>query len=125
MLKLFLLDWLKDKQSSEGLYPLAAIYWPESKIPLETWKAAPSTSNGNEQAHRNINRDGTRLALLTGIMCGSQFDSRAVENIKIFKNESIAPRDHNSTHFARLLRGIKTKCNYLFQFIFNNSFMNF
>ena len=29
--------------------------------PLEIWKASPSTTNGNEQAHQNINHDGVNL----------------------------------------------------------------
>lgn len=104
-----LLDWLKEKLLHEGFYALAAIYWPESKMPLESWKAAPSTSNGNEQAHRNIYRDGTTLTLLAGIIHGLQFDFRMLENIRIFTDEAIQPRDQNSTHFQRLLRGIKNK----------------
>ncbi|KAF8583905.1 hypothetical protein K439DRAFT_1617115 [Ramaria rubella] len=43
-------DWLKDKEAASG-FSLAAIYQPASKIPLDMWKASPSTSNGNEQAH--------------------------------------------------------------------------
>ncbi|KAF8522905.1 hypothetical protein BU17DRAFT_44275 [Hysterangium stoloniferum] len=61
-------DWLKDKEAASGFIS-AGIYQPLSKIPLEIWKASPSTSNGNEQAHRNINRDGIKLTMLVGIMC--------------------------------------------------------
>jgi len=63
---------LKDKEDAGFVIP--AIYRPESKIPLEIWQAAPSTTNGNEQAHRNINRDGTRLTLLAAMMRGLQYD---------------------------------------------------
>ncbi|GJJ11594.1 hypothetical protein Clacol_005829 [Clathrus columnatus] len=48
------LDWLGDKESNDA-FTLAAIYQPLSKILSKVWKAAPLTSNGNEQAHRNIN----------------------------------------------------------------------
>lgn len=109
---------MKDKQPVEGFYPLAAIYWPESRIPLNSWRAAFSTTNGNEQAHRNINRDGTMLTLLAGIMRGLQFDSRALGNLKFLINDSIQPRDRSSTHFQRLLRGIRVKCNILFVTLF-------
>ncbi|GJJ12557.1 hypothetical protein Clacol_006800 [Clathrus columnatus] len=70
-----------------GNFAFAAIYQPMSKIPLEIWKAAPPTSNGNEQAHRNINRDGMKLTMLARIMRGLQFDSRLLNAIDIWKDE--------------------------------------
>ncbi|KAJ8589143.1 hypothetical protein M405DRAFT_768039, partial [Rhizopogon salebrosus TDB-379] len=39
--------WLKDK--IEGTkFALPALYQPNSLIPLEIWRASPSTTNGNE-----------------------------------------------------------------------------
>ncbi|KAF8575834.1 hypothetical protein K439DRAFT_1623294 [Ramaria rubella] len=58
-------DWLKNKESASG-FAIAALYQPASKIPIEIWKASPLTSNGNEQAHRNINCDGIKLTMLAG-----------------------------------------------------------
>ncbi|KAJ7769144.1 hypothetical protein DFH07DRAFT_769047 [Mycena maculata] len=55
--------WLKDKQV-RSKFALPALYQPASLIPLEIWKSAPSTTNRNEQAHRNINRDGVNLTML-------------------------------------------------------------
>ncbi|KAH7903935.1 hypothetical protein BJ138DRAFT_1019827 [Hygrophoropsis aurantiaca] len=49
--------WLKDKTHGTK-FALPAVYRPKSLIPLEIWKASPSTTNGNEQAHRNINASG-------------------------------------------------------------------
>ncbi|KAG2032903.1 hypothetical protein BDR03DRAFT_968956 [Suillus americanus] len=45
------------------------------------WRACPATTNGNEQAHRNVNRDGVNLILLGGIMRGRAFDDRAAQSI--------------------------------------------
>ncbi|KAG2034401.1 hypothetical protein BDR03DRAFT_965204, partial [Suillus americanus] len=45
------------------------------------WRACPATMNGNEQAHRNVNRDGVNLTLLGGIMRGPAFDDRAAQSI--------------------------------------------
>lgn len=101
-------DWLNDKEKNKGLM-LAAVYQPLSKIPVEVWRAAPSTSNGNEQAHRNINRDGTKLTMLAGIMRGLQFDSRALRNIDLWMEEYIPPRDRLSTHFRRSARAVQSK----------------
>ncbi|KAG1814626.1 uncharacterized protein BJ212DRAFT_1242882, partial [Suillus subaureus] len=65
--------WLKDK--IEGTkFTLPALYQPNSLIPLEIWKALPTTTNSNEQAHRNVNRDGVGLTLLGGIMRGFHYD---------------------------------------------------
>ncbi|KAJ6452183.1 hypothetical protein C8R47DRAFT_998159 [Mycena vitilis] len=69
--------WLKDKRSGSS-FALPALYQPLSLIPLEIWKSAPSTTNGNEQAHRNINRDGVNLTMLGAIMRGMQYDARAM-----------------------------------------------
>ncbi|KAF8584867.1 hypothetical protein K439DRAFT_1250653, partial [Ramaria rubella] len=51
---------------------------PASKIPLDVWKASPSTSNGNDQSHCNVNHDGMKLTMLAGIMRGMQYDYRAM-----------------------------------------------
>jgi hypothetical protein len=64
---LYQLAWLKDKRIGSK-FAIPALYQPASLIPLEIWKSAPSTTNGNEQAHRNINRDGVNLTMLGGIM---------------------------------------------------------
>ncbi|KAG2040955.1 hypothetical protein BDR03DRAFT_73762 [Suillus americanus] len=47
------------------------------------WRACPATTNGNEQAHRNVNRDGVNLTLLGGIMRGRVFDDRAAQSVDL------------------------------------------
>jgi len=90
---------LKDKKSSPFVIP--AIYRPASKIPLEVWQAAPWTTNGNEQAHRSINRDGIGLSVVAAGNFGLQYDSRMLSSIKLAKAESIYPRDQLQTHSKR------------------------
>ncbi|KAG2040908.1 hypothetical protein BDR03DRAFT_824049, partial [Suillus americanus] len=51
---------------------------PASFIPEGIWRASPATTNGNEQAHRNVNRDGVDLILLGGVMRGRAFDDRVL-----------------------------------------------
>ncbi|KAF8525595.1 hypothetical protein BU17DRAFT_41669, partial [Hysterangium stoloniferum] len=99
-------DWLKDKEAASG-FALAGIYQPLSKIPLEIWKASPLISNGNEQAHRNINRDGIKLTMLAGIMRGMQFDSRCMVSLNILCKYGINMRDQQATHFCRAARAIQ------------------
>ncbi|KAF8582983.1 hypothetical protein K439DRAFT_1349952, partial [Ramaria rubella] len=72
---------------------------PASKIPLDVWKALPLTSNGDEQAHRNINQDGMKLTMLAGIMRGMQYDSRAMCGLKVLHKHGIHTRDQHTTHF--------------------------
>ncbi|KAF8587967.1 hypothetical protein K439DRAFT_1652094 [Ramaria rubella] len=98
-------DWLKNKESACG-FAIAALYQPASKIPIEVWKASPSTSNGNEQAHRNINRDGIKLTMLAGIMRGMQYDSRAMSGLELLRTYGISSRDQQQTHFRRASRAI-------------------
>ncbi|KAJ7493180.1 hypothetical protein B0H11DRAFT_2277283 [Mycena galericulata] len=95
--------WLKDKISGTK-FALPALYQPMSLIPLEIWKAAPSTTNGNEQAHRNINRDGVNLTILGGIMRGMQYDARAMAALSLHSSLGIYHRDQTSTHFRRFQR---------------------
>ncbi|KAG2066167.1 hypothetical protein BDR04DRAFT_955393, partial [Suillus decipiens] len=64
--------WLKDKHEMKST--LLALYQPMSLIPLTLWKASPSMTNGNEQAHCNAYREGVHLTLLAGIMKGMKFD---------------------------------------------------
>ncbi|KAK7001996.1 hypothetical protein R3P38DRAFT_3608943 [Favolaschia claudopus] len=97
--------WLKDKRIGSK-FALPAIYQPASLIPLELWKSAPSTTNGNEQAHRNINRDGVNLTILGGIMRGMQYDARAMEALQLHSTQGIYIRDQTATHFRRLQRSL-------------------
>ncbi|KAF8576151.1 hypothetical protein K439DRAFT_1623060 [Ramaria rubella] len=98
-------DWLKDKEPASG-FSFAAIYQPASKIPLDVWKASPSTSNGNEQSHHNVNRDGTKLTMLAGIMRGMQYDSRAMRGLEVLQKHGIHTRDQHATHFQRAARTV-------------------
>jgi hypothetical protein len=74
-----------------------------SLIPLDIWQASPSTTNGNEQAHRNINRDGVGLTILGGIMRGYQYDCRAVASKELHEMQGIHSGDMPSTNFYRAL----------------------
>ncbi|KAF8589316.1 hypothetical protein K439DRAFT_1405257 [Ramaria rubella] len=66
--------WMNDKEVG-SLFVIPAVYQPASQIPLAIWQAAPSTSNGNEQAHRNVNR--TRLPA----------ESTIIERVYLKRNE--------------------------------------
>ncbi|KAG2354980.1 hypothetical protein BDR07DRAFT_1493811 [Suillus spraguei] len=91
---------LKDK--IEGTkFALPAPYQPNSLIPLEIWKASPTTTNGNEQAHRNINRDGVGLVLLGEIMRGFHYDTNICASLDLFDPFGINSTDHLSTHAYR------------------------
>ncbi|KAF8184741.1 hypothetical protein BJ912DRAFT_852992, partial [Pholiota molesta] len=97
--------WLKDKRVTNK-FALPGLYQPLSLIPLNVWKASPSTTNGNEQAHRNINRDGMNLTVLGGIMLGMQYDFRATASRELHKNEGIYTGDQEATHFRRIARSV-------------------
>ncbi|KAF8587795.1 hypothetical protein K439DRAFT_1630415 [Ramaria rubella] len=92
--------WMNDKEISSP-FVIPAIYQPASKVPLEIWQSVPSTSNGNEQAHRNINRDGTGLTLLAAIMRGLQYDVRAVRSVGLMREAGIHQRDQEPSYFRR------------------------
>ncbi|KAK7032946.1 hypothetical protein R3P38DRAFT_2773440 [Favolaschia claudopus] len=80
--------------------------WLKDKRIGKLWKSAPSTTNGNEQAHRNINRDGVNLTILGGIMRGMQYDARAMEALQLHSAQGIYIRDQTATHFRRLQRSL-------------------
>ncbi len=105
--------WLKDKHFGSK-FALPGIYQPASYIPYEIWKAAPTSSNGNEQGHRNVYRDGVGLTILGGIMRGMQFDARAETSCQLFEDQGIYSRDHQSTHFQRYERAVDRKGISLF-----------
>jgi hypothetical protein len=96
---------LKDKITGTK-FALPALYQPMSLIPLEIWKASPSSTNGNEQSHRNVNRDGVNLTLLAGIMRGMQYDARAMSALSLYSSHGIYHRDQISTHFRRAQRSV-------------------
>ncbi|EIW73871.1 hypothetical protein CONPUDRAFT_147995 [Coniophora puteana RWD-64-598 SS2] len=100
--------WLNDKVTGTK-FALTAIYWPRSLIPLHIWKASPSTTNGNEQAHRSINRDGVNLTLLGGIMRGFQYDERAMRSIAYQQDTGVLNRDYMATHVYRATRSISRR----------------
>ncbi|KAF8590401.1 hypothetical protein K439DRAFT_1510988, partial [Ramaria rubella] len=97
--------WMNDKEIGSP-FVILAIYQPASKIPLEIWQSAPLTSNGNEQAHRNINRDGTGLMLLAAIMRGLQYDVRAVRSVGLMCEAGIHQRDQEPSYFRRVGRSV-------------------
>ncbi|KAF8589726.1 hypothetical protein K439DRAFT_1331859, partial [Ramaria rubella] len=106
-------DWLKNKESACG-FAIAALYQPASKIPIEIWKASPSTSNSNEQAHRNINRDGIKLMMLAGIMWGMQYNSHAMSGLELLCTYGISSRDQQQNHFQCASRAIVRSSMYVY-----------
>ncbi|KAF9231054.1 hypothetical protein BU15DRAFT_29339, partial [Melanogaster broomeanus] len=97
--------WLKDKIDGTK-FALPALYFPKSLMPADFWKACPTTTNGNEQAHRSINRDGVHLTLLGGVMRGQDYDERAASSIDIHQTYGINTRDRGSTHTRRASRAV-------------------
>ncbi|KZV94685.1 hypothetical protein EXIGLDRAFT_822529 [Exidia glandulosa HHB12029] len=98
-------DWLANKLSGDA-WALRALYRPLSNIPLVKWRAAPRTTNGNEQAHHNVNLDGTRLSLLAGIMHGADFDRRLLESRRAVADSGVSTRYKVSDEFLRAERGL-------------------
>ncbi|KAG1862305.1 hypothetical protein F4604DRAFT_1657854 [Suillus subluteus] len=97
--------WLKDKLEGTK-FALPALYQPMSLIPLALWKASPSTTNGNEQAHRNAYREGVHLTLLAGIMKGMKFDQGATSSMNVHATFGISTRDQEATQVYRATRCI-------------------
>ncbi|EJD41551.1 hypothetical protein AURDEDRAFT_169446, partial [Auricularia subglabra TFB-10046 SS5] len=98
--------WLQDKLKG-GRWALRALNQPLSNIPLDKWKAGPRTTNGNEQAHHNVNLDGTQLSLLAGIMHGMEFDSRLLRGRLAFATSGVQTRYTLGTDWQRAARNIK------------------
>ncbi|KAG2088548.1 uncharacterized protein F5147DRAFT_780942 [Suillus discolor] len=94
--------WLKDKLEGTK-FALPALYQPMRLIPLASWKASPSMTNGNEQAHRNAYREGVHLTLLAGIMKGMKFDQGATSsmNINVHATFGVSTRDQEVTQVYR------------------------
>ncbi|KZV93882.1 hypothetical protein EXIGLDRAFT_767640 [Exidia glandulosa HHB12029] len=97
-------NWLKDKEC----FALAALYQPRSKIPLAIWLAGKSNTNGVEQKHRDVNRDGKGLTLLGGIQRGLQHDIREAKQAALVQSEAIQrryrPADVGNTQYLSLQR---------------------
>lgn len=71
-------------------------------------------TNGNEQAHRNINRDGINLTLLGGVMHGQDYDERVSSSIHIQSRYGIQTRDQISTHLYRTSRTVTRLGKHIF-----------
>ena len=78
-------------------------------MPLEIWKACPATTNGNEQAHRNVNCDGVGLTLLAGVMRSMHYDKRALDGIEGAVNTGVLNCNDISTHHHRKIRTVIRK----------------
>ncbi|EJD54155.1 hypothetical protein AURDEDRAFT_157408 [Auricularia subglabra TFB-10046 SS5] len=98
-------SWLRDKEG----FAIRALYHPESKIPLAVWRAGKSNSNGVEQKHRNINRDGKHLSMLGGIQLGMQHDTREQRSGEVVISEGIHPRYRPATDGMREERSLVRK----------------
>jgi len=68
-------------------------------MPLDVWKASPNTTNGNEQSHRNVNRDGVKLVPIAGALLSKAYDQRSLTSIKVFEEDGINTCNQVSTHF--------------------------
>ena len=88
--------WLADKEDAGFVIP--ALYFPRSLMPPKVWKASPTTTNGNEQAHRNINRDGISLTLLGCVMHGQDYNAQVNKSIETHSIYRIHTRNRISTH---------------------------
>ncbi|OJA11407.1 hypothetical protein AZE42_12484 [Rhizopogon vesiculosus] len=67
------------------------------------------TTNRNEQAHRNINRDGGGLTLLGGLMRRFHYGENLTASLDIF---GISSSDHLSTHTHRAKRALSRRLRY-------------
>lgn len=94
------LDWLKDKER----FALAAVYRPYSRVEKIDWMASPRTTNGNEQSHRDIYRDGINLTVLSGIKTGEEYDRRAAVTYSLPTSQQIERRDRVQSHSFRTER---------------------
>ncbi|KAF8996250.1 hypothetical protein BDQ17DRAFT_1249965, partial [Cyathus striatus] len=109
--------WLKDKKKVKFVIP--AIYQPASLIPLEIWQASTSSTNGNEQAHHNINCDGINLTLLGGIMREMQYDFLVHSSIDLHSSQGIYAHDQLATEFYHSQTSVScqvcTQCRFAHQ----------
>ncbi|KZV94541.1 hypothetical protein EXIGLDRAFT_748607 [Exidia glandulosa HHB12029] len=99
-------DWLHDKEKGAP-FALPALYFPLSKIPLNVWLAGKSNSNGVEQKHRNVNRDGKHLSMIGGIHLGMQHDVREHRSGEAILQEGIHPRYRPSHDAMREERSLQ------------------
>ncbi|KAG8957771.1 hypothetical protein FRC00_003541 [Tulasnella sp. 408] len=104
------IDWLEDKITGSP-FALPGIYRPKSKIPLDHWLAANYTTNGIEQKHADLNRDGKALSLLSGIMLGFQYDARSLQAQTITATFLMFPRHKEATVSARMQLAIRRQGN--------------
>lgn len=95
------IDWLEDKLTGSP-FALPAIYQPRPNIPLDHWLPANYTANRIEQKPADLNRDGKQLLLLSGIMLGYQYDTRALQVQSISTAFLMWPRYQEATTSARL-----------------------
>ncbi|KIJ40814.1 hypothetical protein M422DRAFT_256248 [Sphaerobolus stellatus SS14] len=66
----------------------------------------PQTSNGNEQAHQDINRAGVKLSLLAGTMTRHEHNALAMTSMDLSEEHGVQMNDQLSTHFRRALRSL-------------------
>lgn len=104
------IDWLEDKITGSP-FALPAIYRPKSKIPLDHWLAANYTTNGIEQKHADLNRDGKGLSLLSGIMLGFQYDARSLQAQAITTTFLMFPRHKEASISARLQLAVRRQAH--------------
>ena len=83
-------------------------------IPIGIWGAAPNTTNGNEQSHRNVNRDGVKLALYPGVMRSLNYDHRQLNIIQVSREHNIPTRDQLPTEYRRASRALVKSGVYSF-----------
>lgn len=105
----FLIDWLADKETGSP-FALPGLYQPLSSIPLISWLASRSSSNGIEQTHRHLNIGGIGHSLLGGIMIGYAHDREALRRREVTVKLGILPRHMVPTKHNKQVWALRRSC---------------
>lgn len=106
------IDWLADKKTGSP-FALPGLYQPLSNIPLVSWLASRSSSNGIEQTHRHLNIGGIGHSLLGGIMVGYAHDREALRRREVTVKLGIHSRHMVPTKHNKQLWALRRACTLI------------
>ncbi|CAG8515864.1 304_t:CDS:10 [Cetraspora pellucida] len=100
-------DWVQDKKQPWILAGLSPAF---TKMEQTIWTSTPFTTNAEESAHANINRNGHNLSLLAAINKAKEFDKHQWSSAFTYERTNVTESYQNKSSLQRTTEAVKKTC---------------
>ncbi|KAF9029442.1 hypothetical protein BDZ89DRAFT_1249203 [Hymenopellis radicata] len=102
------LDWAKNKRDNVFVFP--GICWERSAVHREIWMAGPRHTNNVEIAHFDVNEEGRRCTLLSGLEKSRRYDHMKLLTLEIHDVHGVRPSYRAGHPTENAIEALRRKC---------------